>query len=115
MNRRSFPFAMIGVVSLFAAGPVVAQSYTWFGTTNGNWSTTTNWSPTGVPTNVSIDTALTFGAAANTNVTNDLGLFKLNSLTFTAAAPAYTLGGGTLSFQTNGSNVGPAITLNGSS
>ena len=114
MSVRSIRLAIVCVVSWLAAGSALAQSYTWLGTTNGNWSTASNWSPNGVPTNVSIDTAITFGATTNANITNDLGLFKLNSLTFSAAAPAYTLGGGTLSFQTNGSNVDPSITLNGS-
>jgi autotransporter-associated beta strand protein len=104
---------LVGAVVLLAGRPATGQSYTWAGSLDGNWSTPGNWSPAAPPTS-SVNTALTFGATGNPTMTNDLaGTFSLNSLTFTAAAPAYTLGGNPLAFQL--SSFLPAINQNSSS
>jgi autotransporter-associated beta strand protein len=110
--------ALAVAVSFLAGRPAAAQSYTWLGGVNGNWSTAGNWSPAGPPVATGTDTGLIFGATANPNMTDDLitpgGIFKLNYMTFTSAAPAYTLGGGFLSFQVNSGNIFPGISQNGS-
>jgi fibronectin-binding autotransporter adhesin len=100
--------------SVLAGRPAAGQTFAWGGSLGGNWSTPGNWTPAGPPTS-GVNTALSFGATGNAVMTDDLaGTFSLNSLTFSAAAPAYTLGGNPLAFQTNSGNAFPTITQNSS-
>jgi autotransporter-associated beta strand protein len=65
-------------VALIGASPLAAQStYTWVGTTNGTWYTTTNW--TGGPANTYPGTSTAPGAGN----TGDIALFN-NATTTTA-------------------------------
>jgi hypothetical protein len=95
--------------------PVAASlpgALTWTGSSSGNWSTGGNWNPTTAPAS-SINNQLTFGATANATMTNDIaGTLVLNSLSFTAGSPTYTLSGNGLNFQTNGSSGLPQIVTN---
>ncbi len=91
--------------------PAIGTTYTWTGNTSGNWSVAGNWSP-GVPPS-SINTLLAFGATSNATMTNDIsGGLLLNSMTFNAGSPAYTLGGNGLTFQTTTGGSLPQIVSN---
>jgi hypothetical protein len=85
--------------------------WTWAGATNGSWNTNGNWSPTGTPA-ASANNQLTFGATSNAVMTNDITSLILNSMTFTATAPTYTLGGNSLNFQTSAGGTLPQIITN---
>lgn len=70
---------------------LVLSALTWSGTTDGNWGTSTNWTPNAVPAN---GDSLTFPAgAANLANTDNLAGLSVNSLTFTGTSGGYTLGG----------------------
>jgi autotransporter-associated beta strand protein len=90
-----------------------AQPVTWTGSTSGSWSVAGNWSPNGVPAS-SDNTQLTFGATPNPAMVNDIGTLVLNSMSFNAGSPAYSLSGNGLNFQTNGSGGLPQIVSNSS-
>ncbi len=96
------------VVALFGmAGKAQAQDY-WLGTTSGNWGTTTNWSPSGVPANTTI---LNFGFG---NTTGNSSI-TMNGTTGGVASPGrgpavlnfnsaqnFSIYNGTLLFQQHG-------------
>ena len=65
----------------------------------GNWSTTGNWSGGAGATN---GNALIFSGTDGGVTSNDLTLDPIPSLTFSAAAGAYTLNGNALTFGSNG-------------
>ena len=104
-RARTTPWVRVALVvaaSVLAGRPAAGQTFAWGGSLGGNWSTLGNWTPAGPPAS-GVNTALSFGATGNPAMTNDLaGTFSLNSLTFEPGAPAYTLGGNPLSFQTKG-------------
>jgi autotransporter-associated beta strand protein len=78
------------------------QQFTWNGAADSNWSNSGNWNTGTVPVSA-IGTQLIFGATANAVMTNDVANpFILNSMTFNAGSPAYTLNGNGLDFRTNG-------------
>jgi autotransporter-associated beta strand protein len=95
---------------LVLTSPAAAQ--TWTGAVSGLWGNSNNWSPVGIPP-AGQNTALTFGAAANTamNVGNSGTAYALNRMTFSAGGPIYTLIGNPLDFRTNSSAVGPQIVM----
>ena len=94
--------ALVVAACILAGRPAAGQTFAWGGSLGGNWSTPGNGTPAGPPTS-GVNTALTFDATGNAVMTDDLaGTFSLNSLTFEPGAPAYTLGGNPLSFQTKG-------------
>lgn len=90
---RCFGSLSVALLGLLLVSHAQAQSTsTWTGTTNGNWNTTTRWSPTGAPVSDS-GTALIFGGAATYTSTNNLGLFALNQMRFTNTANTVTVAG----------------------
>ena len=91
--------------------PLLQTAWTWTGATSGSWNNSGNWSPTGIPASNS-DNQFTFGATPNAAMTNDIGPLALNSMTFTAAAPVYSLAGIGLTFQTSSTGTPPTITQN---
>jgi autotransporter-associated beta strand protein len=109
------PAAIAVVIALLIVSPAAAATWTWTGTASGSWNDPNNWSPASVPANTRA-TQLTFDATANGVMTNDipatLNVFNLNSMTFTAAAPAYSLGGDTLSFLSTTGGQPPIVTMN---
>jgi hypothetical protein len=107
------PGSLVLFASLLAAASATAQTYTWQGDINTNWETPGNWAGSAVPVSGS-GTRLVFGAAPSPSIVNDIGfgLFTLNRLDFTAAAPAYTLSGLPLEFRSTGST-GPRIVHDG--
>jgi autotransporter-associated beta strand protein len=113
MNSHLTRAVLAVLVLALAAGPAAAQS-TWTGVNNGTWSTTNNWSG-GFPVS-GANTTLAFSANNfNPLMTNDLaGTFVLNSMTFNAGAPAYTLGGNPLNFQANSGGAFPSLIQNSS-
>ncbi len=88
---------------------------TWTGNINGSWNTSGNWSPVTIPSS-SVNTQLTFGTTTNGAMTNDIpGTFSLNSMTFNAGSPVYSLSGSNgLNFGTNSSSALPTIVSNSS-
>jgi autotransporter-associated beta strand protein len=93
----------------FTFTPVVVSSWTWGGNGSGGWNVSGNWNPAVRPVSSS-SAQITFGATANPAMTNDIpGTQTVNALTFTAAAPAYTLGGNGLNFQTGSGGAAPQV------
>lgn len=86
-----------------------AQSTSTWNTTTGNWSVSTNWSPTGAPVS-NAGNALTFGGAASYTATNNISSdFQLNSLSLTNTAGRVTIAGSSLNFISSGATT-PTIT-----
>jgi fibronectin-binding autotransporter adhesin len=109
LRHRSWLIIVAGLSAL-AASPAAAQ--TWTGAVSGSWTDAGNWSPAGVPVS-GPNTQLIFGAAANAAMTDDIaGAFALNSMTFNAGGPAFTLGGNGLAFQSNTAGGLPQILTN---
>ena len=100
LQRFRFLFALLGSFGL--ANEARSQTITtWTGTTNGNWTTGTNWS-NGLPVTGFVSL---FNGTGNGNTTVDLGAASqsLQELRFdTATAAAYTFNNGTLNFDANG-------------
>jgi len=60
---------------IFNSSSAFADAYTWTGTTNKSWNTSTNWSPNGVPTTA--DT-VTLGSGTDTiNLSNNVNITNL--------------------------------------
>lgn len=75
-----------------------AAAFQWTGTTDGNWTTGTNWLG-GVPGG-GADTALLFDSATQLTTNNDIaGGLVLNSLSFSANSGVRTLNGNKLTFD----------------
>lgn len=73
------------------------ETFTWTGTTDGNWNTATNWT-TGLPTSADT-TALVFDTTSRPTVSNNItGGLTLNSLTIGTASGARTFNGNLLVF-----------------
>src|SRR6267142_2576262 len=94
-----------------------AQAQTWTGNTSGSWNVASNWSSNPVLPVSGIDTALTFNAAGlgGTTLTQNLAPnpFVLNSLSFSASASSYVIGGNAFDFRLNtGGTLAPHIDLN---
>ncbi len=119
-----------GVLLMVAATLPTAHaqvSYTWAaGTAGGNWSTTTNWTPTGAPTNMSsafftdatgsVTTSMDVALASGSSTTS--GLWRLefntsNNATFTVntAAPL-RLSNGSGTSREIGMSSGTSATIN---
>jgi hypothetical protein len=110
LRRHSSWLIIVAGLSALAASPAAAQ--TWTGAASGSWANAANWSPAGVPVS-GPNTQLIFGAAANAAMTDDIaGAFSLNTMTFNAGSPAFTLGGNGLSFQINTGGGVPQILTN---
>ncbi len=88
-------------------------SFTWTGSVSGSWMNANNWNPVFTPTS-NANNQLTFGATPNPTMTDDIsGALSLNSMTFNAGSPAYSLAAGagnSLNFVTNSSGTLPTIT-----
>ncbi len=101
-------------IDLTFTTPAPASSFTWTGAVSGSWMNASNWNPASVPTG-SANLQLTFGTTGNAAMTNDIaGTLTLNSMTFNAGAPVYTLSGNGLNFVTNSSDMLPIIVSNSS-
>lgn len=81
------PAALLGLLGLAVAAPVMAQSGTWTGT-GTDWNTGTNWTPTGVPGAADTATFTNNGAptALSTSINTSIG-----TINFLAGAPSYTI------------------------
>jgi hypothetical protein len=115
--RRAVLLASLcfSAVAILAPNAAHTQNGTWAGVTT-DWNTPVNWTPVGVPT----DTA-TFSNTGVTNVTISQDT-PINTIEFTAAAPAYSFtvqSGATFTISNNGiiNNPGfePAFTVNAGS
>ncbi len=100
-------------IDLTFTTPAPPTSLTWTGTVSGSWMNANNWNPASAPIS-NINNQLTFAATTNAAMTNDIGVLTLNSMTFNAGSPVYTLGGSGLNFTTNGSGTLPSIVSNSS-
>ena len=75
----------------------LSQTFDWTGTTDGNWNTATNWTPS-LPAS-GTTTALVFDNTSRPDTTNNiLGELTLNFLTVGAASDARTFNGNPLIF-----------------
>jgi hypothetical protein len=123
------------VILVASAAPSSAATYTWIGANNATWSTTTNWSPTGVPTILNTDTAvfasgtggaivtLTANASALSTIINRdttfLGAFLVSTGTSLTVANNVNVSfqnwqiTGTSGTSTNVVGSGATITVNG--
>jgi len=94
-------FLSLATLTLIASHEAKGVVYTWTGTTDTNWATAGNWSPTGGPPDANADTAL-FNATGSgrsnpiVSASTDVG-----QISFASNATAYTLGG-TGQFRING-------------
>lgn len=93
MKRIFLNTLSIGSVALFllvsSASSLFGQTYTWTGTTDSDWNTSTNWSPNGVPDSLS---TVIIGVSSGGPVLaadSKVGLFQLDSGTVDLAG--YTL------------------------
>lgn len=103
-NNPSFrtAAALLAGFSICAALGASAQAGTlssWSGATNGNWGTSTNWSPTAVNTTGTF--SLVFGGTTRNSTTNNLGTVNIDLLSFTNNGSSgrnqgFTIGSGTL-------------------
>jgi len=94
---------------------VSAQTYTWTGTADGNWSDPLNWGATGVPVS-GVGTVVQFNAVdpVSYTATNDLpdNPFVLNGLTLNNTGTGVIAANVNNTFQLAGAN--PAINMSGS-
>jgi hypothetical protein len=72
----------------------VVTDYTWSSALSGNWSTTSDWNPNGVPGSVGGDTATINATGLNYVVTYDEPSESINNLTINSANATLTLGAG---------------------
>ena len=104
---------LFGLVSIVFCTNVHATSDIWDGSTDGTWSTSTNWAtdPALVPGAGEI---ATFNGAGGGFTVIDLGAgVSIGSVIFdTASAAAYTLGSGAVGSQTLTLSNAGAITVN---
>lgn len=102
-SRNRLALILAGsAASLFALAPAAqAVVSTWqSGASTANWADAGNWGGTLPATSGS----LTFGASTQTNLNNNLTsgtAWVVPALTFTSAAPAYTIGGNTFTLGNN--------------
>jgi T5SS/PEP-CTERM-associated repeat protein/autotransporter-associated beta strand protein len=110
MARTTMRIAVLlltGVAAFFCAPAAQGQSF-WTGDTDGNWSTSTNWSPASVPNGngaAAIFDPYNLTGANVSTITLDIPV-TLGSLNFEnedfATNPNFTLGGDNLTFDNNG-------------
>lgn len=101
-------FSPVFIVVPFLTGAAIAQSVWNPNPVNGNWNNPDNWAV--IPVSNSRETILTFGASTVTSLNDDFaGFFTLNSLNFTASAPAFTLSNNGLDFRSTQNGVRPTI------
>lgn len=84
------------ITGAFATMPLLAASTdAWVGNTDGNWSTSANWSFSSGSGPVASGDSLVFGAAgsAGASLANDLAGLSLLELTFNSSAAAYSISG----------------------
>ena len=105
------------IIALALCQQAFSQTSTWVLPTAGNWSTASNWSPTGAPA-AGADLVFQNRLVAGYTATNDLVAYSARSITFDARIGTYTSGpvlaGATLA--TAGmtlSGAGAAITQSG--
>jgi autotransporter-associated beta strand protein len=95
-TAASLPSFIAGSGNLVVQGVSIGQ---WTGQGgNGNWSTAGNWDHNALPI---FPIGLTFVGASRLNNTNDLDSITANSITFDAAASAFTLYGNSLTLNGN--------------
>ena len=101
---RTTGFVILGM--LLAAVPARATSGTWNGTTDANWSTATNWSPSTAPGSTSVTTntdTATFNNAGNGRTTIAIDANRnLKTFNFDTSTASYTFGGGGLRLTASG-------------
>ncbi|MFM7729379.1 MAG: beta strand repeat-containing protein, partial [Flavobacteriales bacterium] len=80
-----------GINGLALTGRTAPVSYTWVGFTDGTWGTSTNWSPTGVPSSFDFVTLTngSTGAAANLNLNSAV---TVATITFNGTGSFFTVG-----------------------
>ena len=105
----------LGALAMLAPNTAHAVDGTWTGITSAEWTVGTNWSST--PPNTVPDDIATFANSARTSVTISSSA-SINTIKFTAAAPAYsfTINGATFSINgagiSNSSAFAPSFTNN---
>ncbi|MDD4900042.1 MAG: hypothetical protein PHG68_05595, partial [Candidatus Omnitrophica bacterium] len=107
MKRKIvFQFIIFVFSSIY---PAFADTYTWQETNDGNWATTSNWSPAGAP---GTGDSVTFNSASD-NAIIDVGSgLTIKDIQFdTASAAAYTIGSGGAKSQTLTLDDGGSITM----
>ena len=113
--HRNLGIALLTMGAAMAVhSPAQAATSTWVGTavsTGTNWNNVSNWSG-GIP---AAGSDLVFGssnAALSGTLNNDLTLAGLNSITFAAGAPAYTINGNATTGAINSIvvNTAPGVT-----
>ena len=92
--------------------PVSLSTFNWTGATNGQWSIGNNWLAAGqnIAPASSTDTVIVFGAGSNTATTNDIIGLVINSIQVSSGAPAYSVAGNAITFQTSSVGATPQIT-----
>ena len=103
----------------------VAVNYTWTGTTDSLWNTSTNWTPNGVPTssdNITIGTVvrypiLTTDQTVNNFISNNNGtlyvngkMFQINGTAAFNGGTIATTGGGSVNVQGTSATFGAGAT-----
>src|SRR6266566_671100 len=112
--RQILRRAILAAVPFFC-GALPAAAQTWTGNVSADWNVAPNWSSNPSLPISGINTALIFGAtgAGGANLNQNLASpFILNSLTFTALAPAYIFNSNPLDFRTSSSALPPQIVQN---
>lgn len=94
---RNFFAPVLAFVFLGCASDVTAAVKTWDGTTSGNWGTSANWTPAGVP--VDGDDLIFPAGAANLNNTNNITDLRVASIQFNGAAGGYILNGNAITIS----------------
>ncbi|MFN0048664.1 MAG: beta strand repeat-containing protein, partial [Cytophagales bacterium] len=101
MNKTSLPFAKILFALLFISNISFGQTYLrWIGASGGTWSTSTNWSPTGIP-DATTEVAVFDGFSGTVIVNSNPTIGGLSVV------------GGNLVLQNENTNNSRTITLNG--
>jgi autotransporter-associated beta strand protein len=90
VSARRCTITLLGL--LWAATACAQTAYTWTGAVSGDWGTSGNWSPNGVPGATQNGTDIAqFGPSARTavTVTSAASAFDFGTLKFLSNAPAY--------------------------
>jgi fibronectin-binding autotransporter adhesin len=95
------PLAAGLLMLLISAGSVRAATYTWTGTTDGDWNDASNWGGSGPPTNNDL---LIFGAGSEATLNNDIAADTVFQIRLDGA-DGYDLTGNTIDLVTTGSVV----------
>ena len=91
--------------------PKTLNNSSWTGASSGNWSDGGSWAE-GTPPAGGQNTQLTFGASSQAAMTNDIPGLVIDGVLVNSGAPAYTVGGNPIAFQSSTAGTAPQITSN---